>query len=183
MAPDVEPAERLSDLLARLYHLHEHAQDPHLELWPDGDAIGVLAYTRAHHSALPPEQVSPARREQIRLRLKVTELLGRLIDTEQLGALDQARPPGARRGEHLLTLADLAKVLGLSTPGAVSHRRDRLYAARHHRPRTPWHGRQLMAKREARRVDAWSRWSRHGATTRGFGQRLKNCWECATTSS
>ncbi|OOC52431.1 MULTISPECIES: hypothetical protein [Nocardiopsis] len=163
MAPDREPTERLSDLLARLYQLHERAGDPYLELWPE-DAIGVLQYTRTHHNALPPAQASPARREQVELRLKLVRLLYSLIDTEQLGALDQARPPGGRRGRHLLTLAGVAKVLGLDTPGAVNHRRDRLYAARHQRPRTPWHGRQLMAEREAqtrRRVVEVERARRH----------------------
>ncbi|MFE3455959.1 hypothetical protein ACFXKD_00320 [Nocardiopsis aegyptia] len=148
MAPDREPTERLTDLLARLYQLHERAADPYLELWPD-DAIGVLQHTRTHHNALPPAP-SQARREQVELRLKLVRLLYSLVDSEQLGALDQARPPGARRSENLLTLARVAEVLGLDTPGAVSYRRDRLYAARHNRPRTPWHGRQVMAEREAR---------------------------------
>ncbi|QKW32501.1 hypothetical protein HUT17_05050 (plasmid) [Nocardiopsis flavescens] len=175
MALSGEPAQPLPDLLDRLYQLHEHAKDPHLELWPDGDAIGVLQYTRTHHNALPLPQTSTARREQLLLRLKVTALLQDLLDAEQLGALDQARPPGARRGAHLVSLADLAAVLGLTTPGGVSHRRDRLRAARHDRPRTPQHGRGVLAEREARtrrRLVEVEQAQRHHSQVRTAAQRL-----------
>ncbi|WP_435113563.1 hypothetical protein [Nocardiopsis synnemataformans] len=175
MTTSPAPTERLSDLLGSLYHLHERAGDPHLELWPGEDAIGVLQYTRTRHNALPPSQSSPARGEQVRLRLKVVRLLYNLIDAEQLGALDHARPPGARRGEHLLALADLAEVLRLATPAAVSNRRDRLRAAQHNLPRTPRHGRQLFAEQEAqtrRNLAKVEQAQRHHPRVRAAAQAL-----------
>jgi hypothetical protein len=171
MTTSSDPTERLPDLLDRLYDLHERAGDPYLELWPGSDAIGVLQYTRIHHNVLNPDQ----RREQIRLRLKVERLLYRLIDMEQLGTLDQARQPGARGGEHLMTLAALAEVLGLATPAAVSNRRDRLRAALHNLPRTPRHGQRLLADQEAetrRNLAKVEQARRHHARVREAAQDL-----------
>ncbi|MEU5858889.1 hypothetical protein [Nocardiopsis dassonvillei] len=140
------PDARTQDLIARLYQLHNQAQDTHLELWPDDDVLAVLAYTRRRFHALPPTEASPLRREQLLLRMELTQLLYTKLDTEQLELLDQARPRQTKDGRYPVHLKDLAKAMGVSSPSGVSQRHNRLLAAANDRPRTPQEGRQILAE-------------------------------------
>jgi len=134
-----EPAD-LRKFTADLYRLHENSNDTSLVLWPDDrDVLGALQYARRHHRALPPPTFEQRRRaEQARLRLTMIRQIRRLLDEEELAAIDDARGGGDSWGA-------IALLLGMEYPGSAANRRERLKAATE-RPdgrRTPEAGRVL----------------------------------------
>ncbi|MBG0825793.1 hypothetical protein HS048_34485 [Planomonospora sp. ID91781] len=126
--------------------MHVDADDQSLALWPDDrDAVGILAYARTHHGALPPATYENKRRgEHAGLRLTLIRHLRELLDREELAALEDARTGG-------LTWQAIAELLGVEYPGSASNRLDRLRAAAADPAgvRTPAAGRRAVAAEQA----------------------------------
>ncbi|MEV3927449.1 hypothetical protein [Actinomadura coerulea] len=120
--------------------MHEDADDPHRDLWPDlEDALGILAYTRLHHRALRPEGgVRPQRADQATTRLTIIRVLRSVLDQEERSAIDDARAAG-------VTWAALAPFLGVELPGSAKNRYSRLVGSMEDpgRRRTPAAGRAV----------------------------------------
>ncbi|MFG1857540.1 hypothetical protein ACGFJT_37295 [Actinomadura geliboluensis] len=136
--PTPSPPVDLRELLKRLQVMHEDADDPHRDLWPDPeDVLGTLIYTRLHHRALRPETSKlPQRADQATLRLTIIRTLRPMLDREERFAIDDARAAGA-------TWASLAPHLGVALPGSAKNRHRRLVGSMEdpQRRRTPEAGR------------------------------------------
>ncbi|MEU8310685.1 hypothetical protein AB0C84_44760 [Actinomadura sp. NPDC048955] len=124
--------------------MHEDADDPHRDLWPDPeDALGILAYTRLHHRSLRPEaDVRPQRADQATTRLTIIRALRSVLDQEERSATDDARAAG-------ITWAALAPFLGVERAGSAKNRYSRLVGSMEdpERRRTPAAGRAAALAR------------------------------------
>uniref|UniRef100_UPI003F498535 hypothetical protein n=1 Tax=Actinomadura sp. CA-154981 TaxID=3240037 RepID=UPI003F498535 len=149
--------------------MHEDAEDPHRDLWPDPeDALGILAYTRLHHRALRPEAgVRPQRADQATTRLTIIRALRSVLDQEERSATDDARAAG-------VTWAALAPFLGVELPGSAKNRYSRLVGSMEDpdRRRTPAAGRAAALARLRER-------SSHGRVAATVARHRRQIWKAA----
>jgi hypothetical protein len=123
--PLLRPPGRIGPLdaagiIGQLRHLHEDAEDPHIDRMPaDEDLYGALLYLETHARALKSEQ---ARRTAALERVRLWEYLRERADTHQARAVRDARAAGVE-------WAELAPPLAVKAPSAAYNKALRLRAA------------------------------------------------------
>ncbi len=148
----------IPEVVAALYALHDRAEDPRLDRFPEPeDLIGVLTYTGQQSAAL---RDALARAESTRLRLILVRHLRVALDVHELKAIHDGRSimDGSK---HVLSWAALAPMLGVDSRNGALLRAQRLEVAKDLDPeeqRTP----EALRRR---RAEAQRTALRHGELT------------------